>query len=83
MQKEVKRLLDAAIRLEGKMKATCGAIAEILQPYFVNEISVDYQPGDGFCVIWEDGQYKAPNNVPVREVLENIKKDETFYLFNQ
>jgi hypothetical protein len=81
MQKEVKRLLNVAIRLEGKMKATCGAMADNLQPYFVSEISVDYQPGNGFCVIWEDDQYKAPNNVPVKEVLENMKKDETLYLF--
>ena len=81
MQKDIKRLLNRAITLEGKMKGCCGAMADSLQPYFPSEISVDYQPGDGFCVIWEDGQCGAPNNVPVLEVLENIKKDETAYLF--
>ena len=61
------------------MDSACGNIASILQPFFKAEISVDFQPGDGFVVIWEDSCFSAPNNKPVQDVVEKINEDPLFY----
>lgn len=77
--KEIKKLLKKAENAKAKMDGACGEIANSLQPFFTSEISVDFQPSDGFVVIWEDGAFTAPNNLPVEEVLSAIKKDPLFF----
>ncbi len=57
------------------MDSACGNIARILQPFFKEEISVDFQPGDGFVVVWEDDVFRAPNNKTVEDVVLQIKGD--------
>jgi hypothetical protein len=74
--KDIKKLLKQAENAKGRMDGACGQIASILQPFFKAEITVDFQPGDGFVVIWEDGAFTAPNNLPVEEVLLAIKTDK-------
>ena len=78
--KDISKLLKDAEKAKSRMDGACGQIASILQPFFTEEISVDFQPGDGFVVIWEDGSEKAPNNVPVQDAVSKIKTDKfSFY----
>lgn len=72
---EIKKLLKRAEKARLKMDTACGQIAIILQPFFNQEISVDFQPSDGFVVVWEDGVFNAPNNYTVQRVIDLIKKD--------
>ena len=76
----INKLLNDAERARCKMESACGKIASVLQPFFPEEISVDFQPGDGFVVIWEDGAFAAPNNVPVMDALNKIKVDKFAFL---
>lgn len=78
--KDIKKLLKQAENAKVLMDGACGQIASILQPFFKAEISVDFQPGDGFVVIWEDGCFSAPNNRPVEDVVIDIKNDPLCFL---
>lgn len=83
MEKQIRRHLARAEKALGEMESRCGAIAAMLQPHFKHEISVDFQPGDGFVVIWEDEAKlteQAPNNVPVMDAVAAIKKDSSHFL---
>jgi hypothetical protein len=77
--KKVKALLKKAISYEGKMQVTAGELALEFQPFFPVEISVEYQPGDGFVIVGENAAHKAPFNIPVLDAFENIKKNHKFY----
>lgn len=73
--KEIQKFLKIAHTAKGQMDSACGNISRILQPFFNAEISVDFQPGDGFVVIWEDGCFSAPNNKTVEDVILQINDD--------
>jgi hypothetical protein len=74
--KNINKLLKDAEKARSKMESACGQIASNLQPFFDEEISVDFQPGDGFVVIWEnESKHFAPHNIPVEDVVNKIKKD--------
>ena len=74
--KNINKLLKKADAGRATMESACGQIASTLQPFFSDEISVDFQPGDGFVVIWENESGKfAPHNIPVGDVISKIKKD--------
>ena len=79
-QKRLAALLKMAQAKQAKLDGICGAMAIELQPFFTHEISVDFQPGDGFCVIWEDGVFDAPNNIPVSDAIKSIVKDAKAFL---
>lgn len=78
--KDIFKFLKIAIKAKGQMDSACGNIASILQPFFKEEISVDFQPGDGFVVIWEDGVFAAPHNLPVDDAVRAIQKDHVLFL---
>lgn len=80
---KIKKLLKQAIDLNGILHSICGEIATELQPFFSNEIGVDFQPSDGFVVVWEDGSHKAPNNERVLDVIANIERDILCYRFSE
>ena len=77
--KDIRKFLKIASKAKGQMDSACGNIASILQPFFKAEISVDFQPGDGFVVIWEDGCFSALNNRAVEDVVGQIKDDPLFF----
>ena len=70
-------------KAENKLDSAVGALAKELQPYFKDEISVFYQPSDGFVVLVlnDTPTYEeAPPNLPIDEVFKTINKDPKFYL---
>ena len=78
--KKVQRLLKKAERLRQEKDAICDAIASELQPYFRHEITVDYQNGDGFVVIWQDSVFLPPNNKNISDAIDDIKSDPNCFL---
>lgn len=78
--KNISNLLKKAEKGRSQMDGACGQIARILQPFFAEEISVDFQPGDGFVVICEDGFAAAPNNLPVDDAVRIIQNDQNAFL---
>lgn len=78
--KYIQNQLDKARKHLGISNLACKAITSELQSFFEYEISVMHQMGDGFVVCWDcnDSQI-APYNIPVEDVLENIKRDSNAY----
>ena len=77
----IKKELEKASKYLNKSNTACSEIANELQPYFKYEISVFHQAGDGFIVCWEGDDIRCPPyNIPVTEVLEDLKIDKKMYL---
>ncbi len=76
---EFNRQLRIAINAESKMHNACGALAEIFQPFFNEEISVFNRPDDGFVIMYDQDNSEAPVNEPVNQAFENIRADENYY----
>lgn len=75
----IKKELSKAIKYSGKSHNACGVIASELQPFFDYEITVFEQSGDGFVVEYEANDGLAPHNIPVLQVVEDLKKDPNTY----
>lgn len=69
-------------RAENNLTAATDRLAMEMQPYFKSEITVFYQPSDGFVVLPLDTDTagRAPSNLGIDEVFETICKDPEFYL---
>ena len=72
-----KEALSIANKGESILNAGCGLLEEMFQLYFDVEISVEYQPSDGFVIVHEvDG---FPLNEPVKTAFEAIDNDKDAY----
>ena len=78
--RKIKGKLKKAHTGLGILNSACGSIAEELQPFFGHEISVEFQPSDGFVVIWEANDGCAPHNVPVMDAVEKIKNNPNTFI---
>lgn len=75
----INRKLASAHKALEAMQNHCEIIAKELQPYFEEEISVFWQPSDGFVVIQETEECNAPSNYSVNQVIEELKNDKNAY----
>lgn len=77
--KDFNKTVKKANKALGELNNYCGSLSMMFQPYFNEEISVMYQMGDGFVVVYETDCFSAPKNDPIEEVFNNIKSDKNFY----
>lgn len=78
--RKVKQAAARAEKLESRLHDQCSIIAMELQPFFAQEITVEFQSGDGLVVVWEDNVHLAPNNVPIQDILARLKKNTSAFL---
>ena len=80
---EFKKLLSKAQKAEGKLNTACSNLETFFEPFFPGEISVLYQPSDGFVVLYDIEKSvmckDADKNEGVREVFENISLNPRHY----
>lgn len=80
---EFKKLLSKAHKAESKLNAACSDLETFFSPYFPGEISVLYQPSDGFVVLYDIEksvmENEADKNEGVMEVFENILQNPRHY----
>ena len=77
---KIKASLVAAKKAMDKMNSHCYLIEKELQEYFKSEVTVFWQPSDGFVILQDEGASKAPRNYSVEEVLTNLAIDKKYYL---
>lgn len=78
-KKLINRQLKLASKGESLMSNACGEIAIELQSYFDFDISVFFDEGDGFVVLWDAEDGNVPINEAVEEVVKWIEKDPDHY----
>lgn len=78
--KNILKKLILANKYQQKVDSLCNEMADELQEFFLEDITVDYNPSDGFVVVYDeyngDG---APLNIRVSEVALNISSDKLYY----
>ena len=69
-------------KAENELNSATERMALEMQPYFKSEITVFYQPSDGFVILVLDTDVtsKAPSNLGIDEVFETITENPKFYL---
>lgn len=70
-----KSLIKGAHKDNESLQSKCSTMAEMLQPYFPEDISVFIQPSDGLVVLHGD-----MTNSPICDVLYNIDTNPNYYL---
>ena len=83
-KKKFSAALKKAQKCESMLKHACSDLEFIFQPYFSDEISVLYQPADGFVILhdtdmacgWECGN----KNTGVKEAFECIQENPKHYI---
>jgi len=70
-----KSLINGAYKDSENLQSKCSVMAEMLQPYFPEDISVFIQPSDGLVVLHGD-----MTNSPICDVLYNIATNPNYYL---
>ena len=80
---EFKKLIAKAQKAEGKLNTACSNLETFFEPFFPGQISVFYQPSDGFVVLYDIEksvmENEADKNEGVREVFENISLNSRHY----
>ena len=59
------------------MDVTLEGIASTLQPFFSVDISILWQPSDGFVIVSEYDNRDSPKNIPIDHSILELKKGET------
>lgn len=81
-RKNFDKIHKSAFVALNKEQIKCEQMAEILQPFITEEITVHYQMADGYVACWESlgwGSNPLPCNVPVNLFIEKIINDESYY----
>ena len=80
---EFKKLLSNAHKAEAKLNTACSNLEKFFEPFFPGEISVLYQPSDGFVVLYDIEKSvmgnEADKNEGVKQVFENILLNPRHY----
>lgn len=84
---EKRKFIDAlkrAYRCEANLKNACADLEIMFQPYFSDEISVLFQPSDGFVILHDTdidmGQERGNKNTGVEEAFEYIQENPKHYI---
>lgn len=63
-----------------ELVAATNHLATIFQPYFDDEITVDYQPSDGLVIIVTfEGDWGNVTNITLGEAKEEIERNPKYY----
>jgi hypothetical protein len=67
---------------ESDLNTATGRMEAEMQPFFKSEITVLFQPSDGFVVLVLDTDSigNAPSNLGIDEVFKTISENPKFYL---
>lgn len=68
--KKIKTLNKQAEKHQNKIEEIKGKLREALQPYFTDEIFIDFNPSDWFFVGMDNEDLP---NTPILEVIEDIE----------
>ncbi|MHA1382003.1 MAG: hypothetical protein ACTSRG_26830 [Candidatus Helarchaeota archaeon] len=77
--KKLRKLESIAQTAENDLHSKCADIAMFLAPMVDFEISVGFQPSDGFVVIFEKNVFDAMVNEGLEEFYNNVTKDRNYY----
>ena len=58
------------------MNCYCEDLQELLQPYFLDKIYIEFREGDSFVVVVD---IEGAPNISVTDAVKNCKKDDQYY----
>ncbi len=82
MKKDIKKaskLLEESeillIKSEGKADECLKIIAPLIDLEITDDVGMVYQGADGWCVVGDDENEKAPYNAPIKEIIKSLLKE--------
>lgn len=71
LKKKIETALKRGDKAEQSLNSACGQMADLLQEFFEDDITVLYQQGDGFVICYDtDDRSTAPENISITEFIQ-------------
>ena len=75
-----KNLLNKTYEKKQEFESSINDLEVFFKPYFKAQITIQFQPSDGFVIVVEFKDDNNAWNLNVKEVLENIEMDQNYYI---
>jgi hypothetical protein len=79
-EKIFKKLLKQVEKTKISFDCSCSKMTNFFQPYFKDEIYVDFQPSDGFVIVVGFSGSNELSNVETSHALKEIEIDPEYYI---